>query len=206
MKEVIRFFDMVFALIGLLLLSPFLVIIIILIKLDSKGPAIFFQKRVGKDNKDFVMYKFRTMRINTEHKSALTIGKDDRITRMGKFLREYKLDELPQLWNVLKGEMSIVGPRPEVRKFVDHYNDEQKKILTVTPGITDYASILFKNENELLMTVENPEAFYLSEIMPIKIALNQKYISNSSFKVYFLIIFNTCFSVVKRRSPLQIYP
>ena len=195
-----RFFDIVFALIGLLLLSPFLVIIIILIRLDSKGPAIFFQKRVGKDNKDFVMYKFRTMRINTEHKSALTIGKDDRITRMGNFLRKYKLDELPQLFNVLKGEMSIVGPRPEVRKFVDHYNDEQKKILIVRPGITDYASILFKNENELLATVENPEIFYLNEILPIKIALNQKYISNPGFRIYFLIIFNTCFTVLKRQS------
>jgi lipopolysaccharide/colanic/teichoic acid biosynthesis glycosyltransferase len=105
------------------------------------------------------MYKFRTMRINTEHKSALTIGKDDRITRMGNFLRKYKLDELPQLFNVLKGEMSIVGPRPEVRKFVDHYNDEQKKILIVRPGITDYASILFKNENELLATVETLKFF-----------------------------------------------
>ncbi len=195
---IIRFFDILFALLGLLILSPVLVFIIIAIRLTSKGNVFFPQIRVGQYGKDFKVLKFRTMYVNAERKGFLTVGgKDNRITRVGYYLRRYKLDELPQLINVLKGEMSIVGPRPEVRKYVDLYTDEQKKVLDVLPGITDYASITFRNENELLASVENAEEYYIKEIIPQKNSLNFKYINNQSVVEYFSIIKKTLVTAIK---------
>ena len=148
MRDNTRFFDLLIALSVLLVLSPLLVVLGILIKLGSKGPVLFTQKRVGRNNKDFTLYKFRTMRTGEPAKSRLTVGKDNRITGIGFWLRKYKLDELPQLWNVVRNEMSIVGPRPELRYYVDKYTPEQLQVLLVKPGITDEASIQFKNESE----------------------------------------------------------
>jgi len=171
-----RLFDIIFALIGLISLSPILVIISLLILLDSKGPVLFNQVRVGLNNKDFKIFKFRTMRLGSDKLGLLTVGdKDPRITRIGYFLRKYKLDEFPQLFNVLIGNMSFVGPRPEVRKYVNLYSKEDLEILNVKPGITDYASIKYRNEVELIKQIDNPEKIYIEEIMPEKIliCLNQ---------------------------------
>lgn len=194
----IRRLDFVFALIGLLILSPVLLVIALVIKLTSKGAVLFRQNRVGKNGKDFKVYKFRTMYVDADKKGLLTIGgKDNRVTKIGYFLRKYKLDELPQLVNVLKGEMSLVGPRPEVRRYVDMYSPEQMKALTVVPGITDYASIIYRNENDLLAVAANPEEFYVKEIMPKKIELNFIYINNRNIKEYFKIIAKTVVTSVK---------
>lgn len=191
-----RFFDVLISLLVLTIFSPFLLIIALIIKLTSKGPVIFIQKRVGKNNTDFNIYKFRTMRVSAAKGSQITIGaRDSRITNVGFFLRKFKLDELPQLVNVLKGDMSIVGPRPEVRKYVDLYKPEHMLVLTVRPGITDYASIAYRNENELLAKAEDPEKFYIEEVMPAKIGLNKDYIYNKGLKSYFFIIFRTVFAV-----------
>lgn len=194
----IRRLDFVFALIGLLILSPVLLVIALVIKLTSKGAVLFRQNRVGKNGKDFKVYKFRTMYVDADKKGLLTIGgKDNRVTKIGYFLRKYKLDELPQLVNVLKGEMSLVGPRPEVRRYVDMYSPEQMKALTVVPGITDYASIIYRNENDLLAVAANPEEFYVKEIMPKKIELSFIYINNRNIKEYFKIIAKTVVTSVK---------
>lgn len=194
----IRCFDFVFSLIGIVVLSPLFILIVLFIKLSSKGPVFFKQIRVGKNAKDFYLYKFRTMHINAESKGQLTVGgRDPRITSVGFYLRKYKLDELPQLINVLIGSMSLVGPRPEVRKYVDLYNTEQQKVLQVLPGITDYASIEFRNENELLATATNPEQYYIDVIMPAKIELNKKFIQNRNIKNYFEILFVTVIAAVK---------
>jgi lipopolysaccharide/colanic/teichoic acid biosynthesis glycosyltransferase len=194
----IRFFDILISVSCLILLFPLLLLIALLIKLSSKGPVIFVQRRVGRNNTDFALYKFRTMYMHTPDRSSLTIGnKDKRITGIGYFLRKYKIDELPQLYNVLKNEMSIVGPRPELRKYVDLYTDEQKKILLAKPGITDNASIFFRNENELLAIQDDPESFYVTEILPVKIQLNKKYAFKRTVSKYFVIIFNTLLSVFK---------
>jgi lipopolysaccharide/colanic/teichoic acid biosynthesis glycosyltransferase len=196
--DLIRRLDFVFALIGLLILSPVLLVIALVIKLTSKGAVLFRQNRVGKNGKDFKVYKFRTMYVDADKKGLLTIGgKDNRVTKIGYFLRKYKLDELPQLVNVLKGEMSLVGPRPEVRRYVDMYSPEQMKALTVVPGITDYASIIYRNENDLLAVAANPEEFYVKEIMPKKIELNFIYINNRNIKEYFKIIAKTVVTSVK---------
>lgn len=168
--------------------------------MTSKGNVFFPQFRVGQYGKDFKVLKFRTMYVNAESKGLLTVGgKDNRITKIGYYLRKYKLDELPQLINVLKGQMSIVGPRPEVRKYVDLYTDEQKKVLDVLPGITDYASIEFRNENDLLALQENPEEFYIKELIPKKNSLNFKYINNQSLAEYFFIIQKTFVTAFKGR-------
>lgn len=188
----IRLFDFVFSFLGLILLFPLFFIIFIWIKLDSKGTIFYKQVRVGKNNQDFSLYKFRSMKINADKNGFLTIGeKDNRITKSGYYLRKYKIDELPQLINVFIGNMSLVGPRPEVRKYVDLYSDEQRKVLLVKPGITDYASIEYVNENELLAESEEPETTYIKEIMPEKIKLNMKYINNQSVNEYFKIILLT---------------
>ncbi len=198
--DVIRSLDIVFSLAGLILLSPVLLLIALLIKLTSKGPVFFKQGRVGKDGKDFKVYKFRSMTIDADKKGLLTVGgKDIRVTSAGYYLRKFKLDELPQLINVLKGEMSLVGPRPEVRRYVDMYSAEQLKALKVLPGITDYASIAYRNENDLLALVPNPEEFYVKEIMPKKIELNFRYIDNRSVSEYFKIITKTVLASVKGR-------
>jgi len=188
----IRLFDIFFSFIGLFILFPFFVLISICIKLTSSGPVFFIQKRVGKDNIDFRLMKFRTMKVDADKKGLLTVGgRDPRITRVGYFLRKFKLDELPQLINVHFGDMSLVGPRPEVRKYVDLYTEEQKKVLTVLPGITDNASLEYFNENELLAKSSDPEQTYIKEIMPAKLALNMKFINDPGLGSYFRIIFKT---------------
>ncbi|MGZ3866710.1 MAG: sugar transferase [Bacteroidia bacterium] len=193
-----RCFDIVFAIIGILFFSPFLILIAIAIMVDSRGGIFYKQVRVGKNNVDFKILKFRTMKVNSDKSGLLTVGaRDNRITRVGYFLRKYKLDELPQLFNVLSGEMSFVGPRPEVRKYVEMYNAEQKKVLDVKPGITDYASIEYSNENEVLAKSNTPEQTYINEIMPHKLSLNLKYINEQSFFTDVRIIFRTIFKVVK---------
>jgi lipopolysaccharide/colanic/teichoic acid biosynthesis glycosyltransferase len=184
------------SLIGLIIVSPFFILIAIAIVIESKGGVFYKQVRVGKNNLDFKLFKFRTMRPNSEKLGLLTVGgRDPRVTIVGYYLRKYKLDELPQLLNVILGDMSLVGPRPEVRKYVDLYNQEQKKVLMVKPGITDYASILYSKENELLATAENPEALYINEIMPHKLKLNMQYINNPGIITDLKIIFKTIIKI-----------
>ena len=191
-KLLIRITDLMVSFLGLVILLPFLLILGIWISLDSKGSFIFRQIRVGKGNRDFYLCKFRTMSINSERGGLITVGaKDPRVTRAGVFLRKYKLDELPQLWNVLIGDMSLVGPRPEVRKYVEMYSSEQMAVLKVKPGITDIASITFSNENELLSKENDPEKYYVSVIMPEKIRLNRVFIDNPSWLHYLRIILKT---------------
>ncbi len=177
-----RLFDIIFSITGLIFLFPLFLILSISILMDSKGGVFFFQMRVGKNNRDFRLIKFRTMFSNSERKGLLTVGNtDSRITKAGKWLRKYKVDEFPQLLNILKGEMSFVGPRPEVRKYVDLYNYGQMKILSVRPGLTDYASLEYINENEILERYDKPEKVYIEKIMPEKLALNIKYIDEKGF-------------------------
>jgi lipopolysaccharide/colanic/teichoic acid biosynthesis glycosyltransferase len=187
-----RSFDILFSFIGILFLLPFFLIISILIVLDSKGGIFYFQTRVGKASVDFKLFKFRTMKTDADKKGLLTVGsRDNRITKMGYFLRKYKIDELPQLINVLNGTMSFVGPRPEVRKYVDLYTTNQQIILDVKPGITDFASLEYFNENDLLAKSENPEKTYIEEVMPAKIELNKKYIAEPSLSTDISIILKT---------------
>ena len=168
-----RLFDIVVAFLGLVFLLPEFIIIAIFIVAESPGGVFFLQKRVGKNNKDFNIFKFRTMYRHSDKKGLLTVGNyDTRITKTGLILRKYKLDELPQLINVLIGNMSLVGPRPEVRKYVNLYNSEQIKVLNVKPGITDPASLKYSNENEILAQFEDPERVYIEEIMPAKLNIN----------------------------------
>lgn len=193
-----RMFDIVASSIGLILLSPILMLIAICIKLDSKGPVFFKQVRVGKNKKLFKIYKFRTMITDAEKLGKqITIGNDSRITKVGKFIRKCKLDELPQLINVFKGEMSLVGPRPEVPRYVDLYDEYQEQILLVQPGITDYASIEFRNENDILGKSSSPEETYIKDIMPTKIELNIKYIKNISLYEDIKLIMKTIKAIVK---------
>ncbi len=162
--------------------------------IDSKGGVFYRQTRVGRYGKEFMLYKFRSMRIDADRAGLLTVGRNDsRVTNAGKLIRKYKLDELPQLINVLLGEMSLVGPRPEVRKYTNMYTNDQKLVLQVRPGITDWASIQFKNENELLGNSNNPEQLYIDVIMPQKIELNKRFIQNPTIGQYFQIIFKTIF-------------
>lgn len=187
-----RLFDIFFSLIGLVLLLPIFLLIAIIIIADSRGGVFYRQTRVGKDAKDFRLFKFRSMRTDADKKGLLTVGgKDSRITRVGYYIRKYKVDELPQLINVLIGDMSLVGPRPEVRKYTDLYNSEQQKVLSVKPGITDYASIEYSNENELLGKASDPEKVYIEEIMPAKLKLNLKYIAEQGVLTDMKIIWMT---------------
>lgn len=187
-----RIFDIIFSFFGLVLLLPILFLIALLIKMESKGSLFYLQTRVGKHNKDFKIFKFRTMFVGSDKKGLLTLGdRDPRITKTGFFLRKYKLDELPQLINVFIGNMSFVGPRPEVRKYVDYYSEEDLIILTVKPGITDYASIYYRDEAELLKGIDNPEEFYIKNIMPDKIKLNKEYINSNNLFTDFKIILKT---------------
>ncbi|MFN7912071.1 MAG: sugar transferase [Bacteroidota bacterium] len=187
-----RLFDIFISLIGLICLLPFLLLIMILISIDSRGGVFYLQTRVGINNKDFRLFKFRTMHVNADKKGLLTVGgRDSRITRIGYYLRKYKLDELPQLLNVFFGTMSLVGPRPEVRKYVDSYTIEQAKILEVKPGITDYASLEYFDENELLAKSQEPEKTYIEEIMPAKLKLNAKYIEELGLLTDIRIILKT---------------
>lgn len=192
-----RIFDITLSLFGLIILLPFMLIIAILIKIDSKGPVFFKQIRVTKNGKEFKIFKYRTMRVGSDKYSQITVGKDGRITKLGSFLRKYKLDEIPQLINVLIGDMSLVGPRPEVPKYVALYTDEQKEILKVRAGITDYASIEFSDENDLLASEEDSEKAYIEKIMPKKIELNKKYLSEISILTDIKIILLTIKKILK---------
>jgi lipopolysaccharide/colanic/teichoic acid biosynthesis glycosyltransferase len=193
-----RIFDIFFSLFGLIILSPVFIIISIVILCDSKGGIFYSQERIGKDEKKFFLLKFRTMRPGSDKKGLLTIGgRDNRITGSGYFLRKYKLDELPQLINVLMGDMSFVGPRPEVQKYVSLYNDDQRKVFTVKPGITDFASIEYSDENTILGNVSNPEEVYINTIMPEKLNLNLKYIREKNMFVDIKIILKTLFKVFR---------
>ena len=194
----IRFFDFILSLVGLVVLAPIFIVLVIWIKIDSKGPVFYKQVRVGQNGIDFGLFKFRSMVVDADKKGLITVGgRDPRITRSGYFIRKYKLDELPQLINVLLGDMSLVGPRPEVRKYVDLYTDEQQKVLSVKPGITDYASIEYMDENEVLGKSSDPEKTYIEEIMPEKIKYNMKYIQNKNVSEYFKIIFLTLLNIVR---------
>ena len=192
-----RIFDIISSLFGLILLLPFMIIIAILIKLDSKGPIFFKQVRVTKNGREFKIFKYRTMRVGSDKFSQITVGKDSRITKVGDFLRKYKLDEIPQLINVLIGDMSLVGPRPEVPKYVALYTEEQREILKVRAGITDYASIEFSNENDILANETDPEKAYIEKIMPRKIELNKKYLSEISVMTDIKIILLTIKKILK---------
>ena len=194
----IRFFDFILSLVGLVVLAPIFIVLAIWIKIDSTGPVFYKQVRVGQNGIDFGLFKFRSMVVDADKKGLITVGgRDPRITRSGYFIRKYKLDELPQLINVLVGDMSLVGPRPEVRKYVDLYTDEQQKVLSVKPGITDYASIEYMDENEILGKSSDPEKTYIEEIMPEKIKYNMKYINNKNLFEYFKIILLTVLKIVR---------
>lgn len=187
-----RIFDIVASGCGLIVLSPLFLVLAIWIKLDSKGPVFYRQVRVGRNNKDFSIFKFRSMREGSDQGSLVTIGgHDSRITRSGYMLRKFKLDELPQLINVFMGDMSLVGPRPEVRHYVDYWTPEQMHVLDVRPGITDPASIKFRNENDLLDKAENPEEYYINVIMQEKIRLYLEYVENHSLWYDIKLIFQT---------------
>lgn len=194
-----RVFDIVVSFIGLVILSPLFIILAIVIVSDSKGPVFFKQTRVGRNGVLFKIYKFRTMIEDAEAKGMqLTVGDDSRITNVGAFLRKTKIDELPQLINVLKGEMSFVGPRPEVPKYVELYTEDQRQVLMVRPGITDLASIEYRNESALLATTDNPEKVYIEEIIPGKLELNRKYIVNMSLAIDMRIIMRTISAILSQ--------
>lgn len=193
-----RIFDIVCSLIGIVILLPFYIIISLIILLSSKGGVLYNQERVGRNGFIFKVFKFRTMRPGSFAKGALTVGsRDPRITQIGYYLRKYKLDELPQLFNVLFGDMSIVGPRPEVKIYTDLYTVDQREVLSVRPGITDYASIKFRNENDLLSESDNPERLYIEKIMPEKLALNMDYIKNNNILRDIKIVFDTFYTIIK---------
>lgn len=194
-----RLFDVIVSFLGLLLLSPLFIILAIWIKLDSKGPVFYTQVRVGRYNRDFKLFKFRSMRVGADKHGLITIGgHDPRVTRSGYVIRKYKLDELPQLINVLVGDMSLVGPRPEVRKYVELYNAEQLHVLDVRPGITDLASIRYRNENELLKQAADPDDYYVNVIMQDKLRINLEYVQHHSFIYDMRLIFMTLGAVIMK--------
>ena len=195
-----RLFDIVASGFGLIVLSPLFLLLAIWIKLDSKGPVFYRQVRVGRYNKDFRIFKFRSMRVGADKGSLVTIGgHDPRITRSGYYIRKFKFDELPQLINVFVGDMSLVGPRPEVRHYVDYWAPEQMHVLDVRPGITDPASIKFRNENELMEKAEDPEKYYIEVIMQEKIRLYLDYVQHHSFIGDFGLILKTFWVIVSER-------
>jgi len=193
----IRFADLLFSLIGLIVLSPVILIFALLIVIDDFGSPLYIQERVGINGKTFKLLKLRSMK-NRSGGLLISTSNDSRITAIGKFIRKYKIDELPQLLNVLMGSMSIVGPRPEVSKYVRLYSETQRKVLLVRPGITDYASITFKNENEFLGNSQDPESTYINYILPRKLRLNMIWIRNKSLFTYFDCIFRTLFRILLR--------
>lgn len=195
-----RLFDVFASGCGLLVLSPIFLIMAIWIKLDSEGSVFYRQVRVGRNNNDFRIFKFRSMRVGSDKGSLVTIGgRDPRITRSGYFIRKYKLDEFPQLINVFLGEMSLVGPRPEVRHYVNYRTEEQMHVLDVRPGITDPASIKFRNENELMEKAKDPEDYYINVIMQEKIKLYLEYVQNASFWYDIKLIFQTFKEIITER-------
>lgn len=194
-----RLLDILIAGIGLVILLPIMLLVAVAIVIDDRGPIFYGQLRVGRYGQDFRILKFRSMRMGADKMSLITIGdRDPRVTRVGYYIRKYKLDELPQLWNVLIGDMSLVGPRPEVRKYVDLYTEEQKQVLRVRPGITDYASIEYVDENRLLAASQAPDKTYIEEIMPQKIALNMRYINHPTVGEYFRILFLTAKAIFRK--------
>ncbi|MCF8273440.1 MAG: sugar transferase [Flavobacteriaceae bacterium] len=194
-----RSFDVLFSSLGFIVLAPFLVLIAIMIRCDSKGPILFIQPRVGLHNKNFNIFKFRTMYVESENKGLLTIGnRDSRVTRIGYFLRRYKIDEFPQLINIIKGDMSFVGPRPELRKYVNYYSNEDLIVLSVRPGITGLASIEFRNEVELLNSANDPEAYFINDIIPEKNKLNKIYIEKRNFFLDLKLILVTVLKVLTK--------
>ena len=195
-----RLFDIVASGLGLIVLSPLFLVLAIWIKLDSKGPVFYRQVRVGYKNKDFRIFKFSSMRMGADKGSLVTIGgHDPRVTKSGYFIRKFKFDELPQLINVFIGDMSLVGPRPEVRHYVDYWTPEQMHVLDVRPGITDPASIKYRNENELMGLADDPEKFYIEVIMQEKIRLYLEYVESHSFLGDIGLIFKTFWTIVKER-------
>lgn len=193
-----RLFDVLASLVGLVVLSPLLIVLGAAVALSSRGPIIFRQRRVGRDFREFTLYKYRTMVQGAEHGAAVTHAGDRRVTRVGAWLRKTKLDELPQLFNVLKGDMSLVGPRPEVAKYVERFRDDYRDILTVRPGITDYAAIEFRNEEALLESFPDPEAGYVQAVMPKKIALYRRYLRERGFLTDLRILVATAVRIVRR--------
>lgn len=193
-----RLFDILISGLGLLALCPLFIVVAIWIKVDSQGPVFYRQTRVGKGNKDFHLLKFRSMVSDADKSGLLTVGgHDSRVTRAGYFIRKYKLDELPQLINVFLGDMSLVGPRPEVRKYVDMYTPEQLHVLDIRPGITDAASIKYRNENDLLAAADNPEQYYIDVIMPDKLRINLEYVAHHSLIGDLKLIFDTFIAILK---------
>ena len=195
-----RLFDILATGLGLVVLGPLFLLLAIWIKLDSSGPVFYRQVRVGRFNRDFRIYKFRSMKVGSDKGSQVTIGdRDPRITRSGYFIRKYKFDELPQLINVFIGDMSLVGPRPEVRHYVNYWTPEQMKVLDVRPGITDPASIKFRNENELMEHASDPEKYYIEVVMQEKLYLYLEYVDNHSFWSDIVLIFKTFWIIIKDR-------
>jgi lipopolysaccharide/colanic/teichoic acid biosynthesis glycosyltransferase len=194
----IRFFDLVFSIVVLFIFLPFGLLLSVFIVLDDPGSIFYHQERVGRFGKKFKIYKFRSMKMKQDiNASLITVGmRDPRITRVGFFIRKFKLDEFPQFINVLVGDMSVVGPRPEVQKYVDYYTEQQKKVLDVRPGITDRASLEYFEENKLLGASSDPEKTYIEEIMPAKLKINLQYISIQSFSENMKIILQTAKKVI----------
>lgn len=194
-----RLFDIVASGCGLLVLSPLFLILAIWITLDSKGPVFYRQVRVGRGNKDFKLFKFRSMRVGADKKGLITVGgHDPRVTRSGYYIRKYKLDEFPQLINVFLGDMSLVGPRPEVRKYVDMYTPAQMHVLDVRPGITSLASIRYRNENDILAAAEDPDKCYIETVMPDKLAIDLEYVAKHSFFYDIKLIFMTFWEIISK--------
>jgi lipopolysaccharide/colanic/teichoic acid biosynthesis glycosyltransferase len=194
----IRFLDFMFSFFGLILLSPLFLLISVFIKMSSKGSVFYRQSRIGLNGAEFNIFKFRTMLLNSDKLGLITVGgRDPRVTQVGYYLRKYKLDELPQLINVLLGNMSLVGPRPEVKKYVNLYTPEQRKVLIIRPGITDWASIYYINENEILGQSSNPEKDYIDKVMPNKLKFNLIYVENYCLFQYFKILFSTFWHIIK---------
>lgn len=194
-----RLFDILASGLGLVCLSPLFAAVAVWIKCDSKGPVFYRQVRVGKDNKDFRLYKFRSMRPDSDKLGLITVGgRDPRVTRSGYYIRKSKLDELPQLINVFVGDMSLVGPRPEVRKYVDMYDEEQLKVLSVRPGITSLASIRYRNENEILAKSDNPDKCYIEKVMPDKLAIDLEYVKKANLWNDIKLIFSTFHEIITK--------
>ena len=192
-----RLFDIIASGLGLVVLSPLFAVLAVWIKADSKGPVLYRQTRVGRNNKDFRLYKFRSMRPNSDKLGLITVGgHDPRVTRSGYYIRKYKLDEFPQLINVFTGDMSLVGPRPEVRKYVDMYTPEQMHVLDVRPGITSLASIRYRNENDILAVAEDPDRCYIERVMPEKLAIDLEYVSKANLWTDIKLIFGTFKAII----------
>ena len=194
-----RLFDIVASGVGLVVLSPLFAVLAVWIKADSRGPVFYRQTRVGRNNKDFRLYKFRSMRPDSDKLGLITVGgRDPRVTRSGYYIRKYKLDELPQLINVFVGDMSLVGPRPEVRKYVDMYTPDQLHVLDVRPGITSLASIRYRNENDVLAASDDPERCYIERVMPDKLEIDLEYVARAGLWSDIKLIFRTFKEIIVR--------